>query len=48
MTNKHHNDNDVITGPMASQITSLTITLLNRLSKAQIKEASKLHVTGLC
>ena len=35
-------------GTIASQITRLTITLLNRLSKAHIKEASKLHVAGLC
>ena len=33
---------------MASQITSLTIVLLNHLFKAQIKETPRLRVTGLC
>ena len=40
--------NDVVMGAMASQITSLTIFLLNRLFRCRSKETSKFHVTGLC
>ena len=39
--------NDVIMGPIASQITSLTI-VLNRLFRRRSKKTSKLRVTGLC
>ena len=39
---------DVIMSVMASQITSLTIYLLNRLSKHRWKKTSKLRVAGLC
>ena len=39
---------DVIMGVMASQITSLTICLLNRLFGHRSKKTSKLRVTGLC
>ena len=40
---------DVIMITTASQITSLMIVYsINRLSKAQIKETSRLRVTGLC
>ena len=35
-------------GTMASQITSLTIVLLNRLFRRRPKKAPKLRVTGLC
>ena len=33
---------------VASQITSLTIVLLNRLFRRRSKKTSKLRVTGLC
>ena len=39
---------DVITSTMTSQITSLTIVLLNRLFRRRSKKTSKLCVTGLC
>ena len=39
---------DVMTGTMASQITSLTDCLLSRLFKHSSKKTSKLRVTGLC
>ena len=39
--------NDVIMGAMASQITSLTISLLNRLFRPRSKKTSKHCVTGL-
>ena len=39
---------DVIMGAMASQITSLTIVLLNGLFRHRSKKASKLCFTGLC
>ena len=42
----HHND--VMMGALASQITSLTSVLLNRLFMLRSKKASKLRVTGLC
>ena len=35
-------------GVMASQITSLTIVLRNRLFRCRSKKTSKLRVTGLC
>ena len=35
-------------GPMASQITSLTIFLLNRLFSRRSKKTPKFRVTGLC
>ena len=35
-------------GAMASQITSPTIVLLNRLFRRRSKKTSKLRVTGLC
>ena len=40
--------NDVIMSAMASQITSLTSVLLNRLYRRRWKKTSKLRVTGLC
>ena len=40
--------NDVIMGAIASQITRLTIFLLNRLFRRRSKKTSKLRVTGLC
>ena len=40
--------NDVIISAMASQITSLTIYLLNRLFGRRSKKTPKLRVTGLC
>ena len=46
IVNIHHID--VIMGTMASQITSLTIVLLNRLFGCRSKQKSKLRVTGLC
>ena len=39
---------EVIMGEMASQITSLTICLLNRLFRRIQKKISKFHCTGLC
>ena len=39
---------DVIMGPMASQITSLTIVYSTFYSGADQKKTSKLRVTGLC
>ena len=39
---------DVIMGAMVSQITSLTVVLLNRLFRRRSKKTSKLPVTGLC
>ena len=44
---ENHNDY-VIMGPVASQITSLTIVLFNRLFRHRSEKTSKLHVTGLC
>ena len=44
--NPHYSD--VITGMMASQITSLTIVLLKRLFGRRSKKTSKLRVPGLC
>ena len=35
-------------GAMASQLSSLTIVLLNRLFRRKSKKISKLRVTGLC
>ena len=35
-------------GAIASQITSITIVLLNRLFRRRSKKTSKLRVTGLC
>ena len=39
---------DVIMGTMATQITSLTIFLLNRSFRRRSKKTPKLRVTGLC
>ena len=39
---------DVITSTMTSQITSLTIVLLNRLFRRRSKKTPKLCVTGFC
>ena len=39
---------DVIMGAMVSQITSLTIFILNRSFRGRSKKSSKLCVTGLC
>ena len=39
---------DVIMGAMASQITSLSIFILNRSFRGRSKKSSKLRVTGLC
>ena len=39
---------DVMMGTIASQITSLTIVLLNQLFRRRSKKTSKLRVTGLC
>ena len=39
---------DVIMSPIASQITSVTIFLLNRSLRRRSKKISKLRVTGLC
>ena len=39
---------DVIMTTMASQITSLTVVLLNRLFRRRSKKTAKLRVTGLC
>ena len=46
--NSTHHYDDGIMGAMASQITSLTICLLNRLFRRRSKKISKLRVTGLC
>ena len=40
--------NDVKMGARASQITSFTIVILNRLFRRRSKKTSKLRVTGLC
>ena len=40
--------NDVIMSAMASQITSLTVVLANRLFRRKSKKTSKLRVTGFC
>ena len=39
---------DIIMGPMASQITTLTTVLLNGLFRLRPKKTSKLRVTDLC
>ena len=44
----HFHYNDIIMGPMASQITSLMIFSLSRLFRWRSKKTSKLHVTDLC
>ena len=44
--NVHYND--VIMTTMASQFTSLTVVLFNRLFRRRSKKTSKLRVTGLC
>ena len=44
---KHHYG-DIIMGTIASQITSLTIVLLNRLFRHRSRKTSKLCGTGLC
>ena len=43
-----YNYSDVVMGAMASQVTSLTIVLLNRLFRCRSKKTSKLCVSGLC
>ena len=43
-----HHYHEVIMGAMASQITSPTIVLLNRLFGRGSKKTAKLRVTGLC
>ena len=45
-SNCHYND--VIMSTIASQITSLTIFLLNPLFRRRSNKASKLRVTGFC
>ena len=45
--NGHHHS-DVIIGAMASQISSLTIVLHNRLFRSRSKKVPKLRVTGVC
>ena len=46
LLNNHYGD--VITGTIASQITSLTIVYSTVYSGADQKKTSKLRVTGLC
>ena len=44
----HGHYGDVLMGAIASQITSLTIVLLNRLFRRRSKKTSKFRATGLC
>ena len=46
--NSHWHYSDVTMGVMASQISSVSINLLNRLFRHKSKKTSKLRVTGIC